>query len=480
MTSIQAESSTETSPLLPTSPKNSEITDNLLIVRPSSSLTWFELIKEIYFQTIDASASKVLWPIRIKSLDIFFKFKERFFHRKVKANVYNSLILLWLELNMPFKTSIVKFSIFKRYVQAQLKGDLLDESLLGCFYQSAISIWNSLIDPSFEEIKNACIMIVARTISPLSLNDFHEILSSSFLTLINSQEELVSLEEFIYLVKNFQDSNWHDPLQCRKICEEFYIFGKRFILVDFPFSPIGASLLSLFKVFIKDQITKGMNVSLNFLEENLDKLVQRKYNINLNSECNPIQVKNIYFQRILFILSKLKKAKALTLTHFKKAVQQNKVYSFLNKNLKVEQKYFQILELLEQGSLKLKLNIVNPVLSFAEICFEKTKMTLTLFLKGLDNTINYQRRVEKIVSKYKFLKSLLIYQCRSYVTIRIPFRTLKCYGSELKEEVLHFYKELRDLNIQKVQHLTYQLYSQTMKQLKSQTTNKLPLRNRVI
>jgi len=168
-----------------------------------------ELIKEVYLQTIDSKTTRLLWPFKTHALNLYFKLKENILGNQTRANIYNHLILVWLELNMPFTGNFVKFSAFKSQFQSKAALKEYKEPLVSSFYNNAVAIWSSLVDPSFEEIKNACIFIVARTVVPTQYSDFGEILMNFFIILVNQHEELVSLEEFIYLLKNYQGVKWN-------------------------------------------------------------------------------------------------------------------------------------------------------------------------------------------------------------------------------------------------------------------------------
>lgn len=483
MTSIQVESSTETSPLLSPDSEDSTKRVHSLVMRPSHGLSFFQLMKEIYFLMIEEKFSKIFWPLRTRGSEAYLIFKEKFLRRGVKSNNYNTLVLAWLELNMPFKSDFVKFSVFKCHVLSKMGDSHLEESRLNCFYQNAITIWSSLVDPSIEEIKNACLMIVAKTITPPDLKDFHEILSNCLLTLINSQEDLVSLEEFIYLVKNFQDSSWCNPLLCRKICEEFYIFGKRYIIVDFPFSSTGVNPSKILKLYLKDQITKKMNASLNFLENSMDQYIIQKSGENFKDDNDLNLVKNIYFQRILLLMLKLHKIKNVFLENFKAKVQETKIYSNLNKTFKLEEAYLKVFNLYEQGNLIFVSNLLTPTLSFAKIYFGRTKAIVTLKLAELDNHVKIGKIIEKIASKSKHLKYLIISQFKNIITIRIPLRTFENYKSEIKQEIISLYRGIKDLNLQKIRFCTYKLYYQAINQLRAQVApvkNNLTVQNKIV
>jgi len=98
----------------------------------------------------------------------------------------------------------VKFRAFKSHFQSKIGAkEEYKEQTLSNFYSNAVSIWSSLVDPSFEEIKNACIFILARTVVLTQYSELGEILTNFFLVLVNQHEELVSLEEFVYLLKNY-------------------------------------------------------------------------------------------------------------------------------------------------------------------------------------------------------------------------------------------------------------------------------------
>jgi len=328
-----------------------------------------ELLKEVYLQTIDSKTTRLLWPVKTHALNLYFKFKEKVIGNQTRANIYNHLILVWLELNMPFTGNFVKFSAFKSQFQSKAAFKEYKEPLISSFYNNAVAIWSSLVDPSFEEIKNASIFIVARTVVPTQHSEFGEVLMNFFLILINQHEELVSLEEFTYLLKNYQGVKWNKSEQWDSMCHDFYTFGKRFITVDFPLSSTGTHPSKLLQLYLKDKVSKGINKSLNYMEESLDGYALKKYKVNLNPGDDADKVKNVYTQRSLIFLSKLRQTKNLTLENFNLTLRNNKIV----KTLKIEQRYIYALSLIDEGNSIIHHQLLNPTYSLITFCFGKTK-----------------------------------------------------------------------------------------------------------
>lgn len=431
----------------------------------SEQMTLFKLLKEVYIQTIDSKATRMLWPFKTHALNVYFKVKERMIGSRTRANIYNSLVLIWLELNMPFKENFVKFSVFKSHFQSKIGAkEEYKEQTLSNFYNNAVSIWSSLVDPSFEEIKNACIFIVARTVVPTQYSEFGEILMNFFLILVNQHEELVSLEEFIYLLKNYEGLKWNNSEQWEDVCRDFYVFGKRFITVDFPLSSTGTHPSKLVQIYLKDKVSKGINKSLDYMEGSLDGYALKKYKVNLSSGPDAEKVKNIYVQRSLIFFSKLRQTKDLTVENVNFRIKNNRVV----KALKIEQRYISTLALIDEGNSIIHKQIINPTSSLITFCFEKTKNSACVILRGFDVIrVDVQGRLCELLTKYKYLQDVTIKQFKNFIEIRIPMETLRYYGHEVKEELTSLYKEIKNLNIEKVQIFSQNMYKGALDHLKS-------------
>lgn len=468
MTSFQIENSTEISQFLEPTLMNSIEWNPKTASKYGERLTLFQLCKELYSQVIDYRASKVFWPVKIRSVNLYHKIKEVILDKNVRANVYNTLINVWLEHHMPYTTTFIPYSQFQISVPPGLPG--ICEDLLKNFYQNACAIWNSLEEPSFEEIKNACIVIVARTITAPEYYDFGEIFSSFFLTLINKHDELTSLEEFIYLIRNFEGINWFDPKRCREMCEDFYIFAKRFILVDFPLSSAGHSFSRLAHMYAKDRISEKINRSFDFLEENIEKHVLKKYADRDSFAEDMLTSKNIYIQRSLTLFYKIRKARSLLIRDFAHRVKDNRLYVNLDKAFRMEERYHYTLDLLERGNLMFKEQLLNPALSLVSYSLNNTKNTVKIVLNGLDLSLDLSSKIKKLTEKYTYLKDTTMQFCQNNVVIRVPIETAKNYGHEIKDEIASLYSELRELNLQRVQGLSCQLYKQAIQKLRLQKT----------
>jgi len=444
-----------------------------LDVMKTNRLGLVELIKEVYLQTIDSKTTRLLWPFKTHALNLYFKLKENILGNQTRANIYNHLILVWLELNMPFTGNFVKFSAFKSQFQSKAALKEYKEPLVSSFYNNAVAIWSSLVDPSFEEIKNACIFIVARTVVPTQYSDFGEILMNFFIVLVNQHEELVSLEEFIYLLKNYQGVKWNKSEQWDNMCNDFYIFGKRFVTVDFPLSSIGTHPSKLLQLYLRDKVSKGINKSLNYMEESLDGYALKKYQTNLSPGDDADKVKNVYTQRSLIFFSKLRQTKDLTLENLNLKFKNNKII----KTLKIEQSYIYALSLIDEGNSIIHHQLLNPTYSLIAFCFEKTKNSARIILRGFDDIrVDIQGRLSQLLTKYKYLQDVSIKQCKNFIEITIPIETLKFYGHEVQDELASLYKEIKNLNLEKL----HKIYHRAFSQLKSSKKLSITSINRII
>lgn len=429
----------------------------------SEQMTLFKLLKEIYVQTIDSKATRILWPFKTHALNLYFKTKERMIGSRTKGNIYNSLVLIWLELNMPFKENFVKFSVFKSHFQSKIGAkEEYKEQTLSNFYNNAVSIWSSLVDPSFEEIKNACIFIVARTVVSTQHSEFGEILTNFFLILVNQHEELVSLEEFIYLLKNYEGLKWNNSEQWEDICRDFYAFGKRFITVDFPLSSTGTHPSKLVQIYLKDKVSKGINKSLDYVEGSLDGYALKKYKVNLSSGSDAEKAKNVYVQRSLIFFSKLRQTKDLTVENINFRLKNNRVVKAVNSQ------YIYALALIDEGNSIIHHQILSPTYSLITFCFEKTKNSARVILRGFDGIrVDIQGRACELLTKYKYLQDVTIKQFKNFIEIHIPMETLRYYGHEVKDELTSLYKEIKNLNVEKLQIFGGKMYKGALAQMKS-------------
>ena len=118
--------------------------------------------------------------------------------------------------------------------------------------------------------------IVAKTINynlKLEKDTFGQALFDILLVLINRNNEIITEENFIRLMKNYLGILWKEELNYYHACSEYYEFVKHFILLDFPNRQ--HNLLKRFNVALQSKICYFNDNVITLIEEVWKDLYER-------------------------------------------------------------------------------------------------------------------------------------------------------------------------------------------------------------
>lgn len=148
--------------------------------------------------------------------------------------------------------------------------------ILSNFYKAASSVWSDLTNPTLDEVQLAMLEIVAKTINynlKLERDTFGQALFDILLVLINRNNEIITEENFIRLMKNYLGILWKEELNYYHACSEYYEFVKHFILIDFPNRQ--HNLLKRFNVALQSKICYFNDNMITLIEEVWKDLYER-------------------------------------------------------------------------------------------------------------------------------------------------------------------------------------------------------------
>jgi len=98
-------------------------------------------------------------------------------------------------------------------------------------------------------------------------------------------------------------------------------------------------------------------------------------------------------------------------------------------------------------------------------------------LRGFDDIrVDIQGRLCQLLTKYKYLQDVSIRQFKNFIEIKIPIETLRYYGHEVKDELASLYKEIKDLNLEKL----HKVYERAFNQLNTSKKLSMTSINRII
>jgi hypothetical protein len=222
------------------------------------------------------STLRTLVPIKNRlvehSRDIIYKTKARLLLWSFcdKTNLYNTFVSQWLVVHMPFtSTALVSFEDFSKRFDHLRRGNRhpqLNDSLKN-FYGAAQNVWRTMRQPNIEEIKQAVLEIVARTINKnLGKSDesFGNSIYHIFCTLVNNKNELVSEQTYISMVRSkYQQQTGLEAFDqtLSRSALEYYDFAKRFILLDFPLARIENGIFHAWYIFLHDRTHRISNAA---------------------------------------------------------------------------------------------------------------------------------------------------------------------------------------------------------------------------
>lgn len=385
--------------------------------------------------------------------EIFQVYKENILRRLLEVSNYNHLILGWLYLNIPIVDSTCTRERFFEHIQ--FNNISLNESQIDLFFNNCERIWKNIDDPTLDNIRDACLKIVSNSIAG-SNERFANSMIEIMLSLIKREKPFESFEIYNYLVKKFDKESYNDDENCRKMAKEFYLFTKRFLLLDYPLS-IKSDLQSFILTSINEKWANLLNKYLTIIERQINT------KLSIENEENNLQLsKNVHLDRCLRIFNKLNRYKNSRIDLIIQQTKANSLFLKLNAVLKLEMKLENTFHMFEHGNKVLQNNILSPAHNFVDWSQDKLSDMIKVFIKIYKDGLQWRSISELVRNKSLLFKTAAFTYTKDLLEIRVCKSEITNHITQFWCEIVQLIKEIRNLEREDVILLASVLYQQAI------------------
>jgi hypothetical protein len=415
-------------------------------------------------QQLERFSAPIIEKYHLYVDDNIDKVKTRIVNWVASENVYNHLASLFLYQNMPFTGSVTSFDEFTRSFES-LKIQNKEKEIMKTFYDIVKSLWTALNNPSNEDIRNALLDTVAKTISKVNNfeNDsFATGLYSMFKTLIEKSKEFVTEESFVSYTKLYLgEANWKKAEHGHAVAtREFYTFAKRFVLLDAP-TCLRQSMNNWIVSNIKDKSIGYVDCSFNLVEGRINKIIEH---FGIKHEAFPEALSVIQRPKIIAL-------KAFFIVNYFYAVGLDKIkgsnlYITANKKFDLENRFNSLVVLGTNYYTQTRVKVVDPAIEFVKINHRNVKEKVEVIFDGL-NVEAVKTNYSILREKFTFLKNCTAIIKDDVLKLVFDRKALLQLGEDAKSELLHVYSELKTLEKKKVENVGVELYKKALAKLNS-------------
>ena len=279
------------------------------------------------------------------------------------------------------------------------------------------------------------------------------------------RRELVSAESYFNLVRLSLDSDYFERHHqvIKAACDEYYSFAKRFLLVDFPLATSHKNLLKVTLSFLQDNLFVGSDFTLNFIERNLDILL----NFFGQKPQGAVEDHNL-IEKTQRIFSK---ALILSVYPFKRIehrlhyIKDSELFTNIDKSLHLSDRIDDVIGLTAWGYRSLRERVVDPTLDVIRVTTDKTRSRAVVILHGLEPQV-LKKRYVKLRNQFQILKKCVVIIEESTVKLIFDKKAQAELGKEVKTEILRFYNEVKSLERKRIANVTVEYYAQLIKKAK--------------
>lgn len=203
-------------------------------------------------------------------------------------------------MNLPYNYQpIVSKDLFKSAITSKFPANEYSDTI-DLFFEVASNFWKHLVNPTMNDLRNMMLEIVAHVKAreirkrinlqdvPLVAQTLYEVIAY----LVQEKKELVSETGFINITKIRLGQKWYEcnlTDECEIDFREYYNFGKKFILYDFPISNFRNNIIKAFFIYLRDVLTRvrtyiskvydqKTRAVLYMIEDHLDRIYYASYN----------------------------------------------------------------------------------------------------------------------------------------------------------------------------------------------------------
>jgi len=390
-------------------------------------------------------------------------------------NIYNHLASLWLHYNFPYNGRVVPYQEFAKELETAKKGSKIQEKELAFqnFYQFITESWKALKEPTLDDLKNCVLQAAAKSIN----KNYHfenetvaDALYNMLRMLIEKRRELVSGDSFLNLIRvALGEDFWQYHNQAIKAAtHEFYVFAKRFVLIDFPLATNNKDVLKLIMNYIQDNSFYYGDSTLTFIEKRLDfflKLLGQ--HVEENPQDHKLAEKAQRIFRKIFLLSTFPLRRIEEIFH---QIQNTKTYASLDNCLHINDRIDDTIYLAAWGYNLLRENILDPSFDTMKFITNKAKSTVTVVMHGLD-VQKIKRKYRRLHAKYEVLQKCVVSVAGETVNLIFDRHALAELGENGKKELARLYHEFKGLETENLKKIGLEYYANILKKANKTYTN---------
>jgi len=419
--------------------------------------------------------SRLSQPIRGRIDDSVVKLTTNVSKWVSHENIYNHLASLWLHYNFPYNGRVTPYQEFSRELESAKRDSKSQERELAFqnFYQFIAESWKALRDPTLDDLKNCVLEAIAKSINK-SYHFQDETVANALYNmlrmLIEKRRELVSSESFLNLIRvALGEEFWQYHNQAIKAAtHEYYVFAKRFVLIDFPLATNNKDVLKLILNFVQDNSFYYGDSTLTFIEKRLDAFLKLLgQNVEQNTEDHRLADKAQRILRKIFLLSTFPLRRIEDIFH---QIQNTKTYTAIDNRLHINDRIDDTIYLTAWGYNLLKENILEPSFDTMKFITNKAKSTVTVVMHGLD-VQKIRRKYRRLHAKYEVLQKCAFSIAGDTANLIFDKTALAELGENGKRELTRLYQELKGLEGENIKRIGLEYYANILKKANKTYTN---------
>ena len=421
--------------------------------------------------------------------------KEKLTSWLYNVNIYSHLVGLWILQNSSYSEKITSkedfleslrnFDMSKKSTEQDQEEIMLVATR---FYEILSTEWSKLKEPTTQDIKHILLHSVAVTIGKglQQMDDFYAgNLVHAFKDMIEKKRELMSNESFIQVVKQLTGNVWTDDDAFKKATHDFYIFAKRFTLIDLPIVVSPKNVSKALVGYTKDMSTNYADVVLNLVNRYIDTLIDF-----LSIEVPKEEAISSFRNKTSLVLEKLYLITTNLYSRSISVVTTNKLFRTVDDYIQFRQRFDDI-SFLAITTIKIfRYNIYEPSQQFAITTYDRLykeyqiiiyrpiatfimnkfdiatkQIFITLKIFNIDIEI-LREKLPSIKETYEYLREATFIIRDSILEIKFDKENLIRYRQQITEQLEALYGELRKMDTDKTKEYAFNLYKNALKTLK--------------
>jgi len=283
----------------------------------------------------------------------------------------------------------------------------------------------------------------------------------NFKDLVENKKELVSHEAFIEVVKGMTGNQWTNDAEFRCGTNDFYVFAKRFTLIDLPLIVSTKSVSQALVNYFQELSRRYADGALNLIEGYLN-LIMLMFGMDVNSE----KESNSLILRSRNVMSKVATLAQTCLDKTADYATSTSLYITADGYIHFRERFDDISYIGLMMFDLVKANVYQPTKQFIHASYDKITETYTVILEGLNNE-TVKEKLMMMKEGYEYLKEATFYLKEKVLEIKFDKESLENYKDQITIEIVKLYDEFKSADIAKAKEVAQSLYKEAVATLKA-------------